>query len=77
MSAINEAKTLYKFLMRKTQLLPDGPEKYYRFMIRQSYKQHGNEQDETRIKQIIKRSYEDADWILKKVLYHSLKLCGN
>lgn len=63
----NQAKVLYKYLMRKTQTLPDGSRKYYQFMIRQSYKQHVNEKDETRIKQIIERSYDDADWILKKV----------
>lgn len=64
---VNQAKVLYKYLMRKTQNLPNGPKNYYQFMIRQSYKQHINEQDEIRIKQIIKRSYEDADWILEKV----------
>lgn len=53
--------------MRKSQKLPDQPRKYYQFMIRQSFKQHVNEQDKNRIEQIIQRSYEDADWILKKV----------
>lgn len=64
---VNQAKVLYKYLMRKTLDLPDQPRKYYQFMIRQSYKQHINEQDETRVQQIIQRSYEDAEWILKKV----------
>lgn len=63
----NEAKVLYKYLMRKSQTLPYAPKKYYQFIIRQSYKQHVGEQDEGRIKQIIQRSYEDADWVLKKV----------
>lgn len=58
--------------MRKTHSLPEKPRKYYQFMIRQSYKQHVNEQDENRIKEIIARSYEDAKWILKKVgLFYS------
>lgn len=66
--SVNQAKVLYKYLMRKTLDLHEQPRKHYQFMIRQSYKQHIGEQDETRIKQIIQRSYEDADWILKKVI---------
>ncbi|CAH1374995.1 unnamed protein product, partial [Tenebrio molitor] len=43
-------KVLYKYLMRQCE----------------SFKQHVKETDPERIKQIVARSYEDADWILKK-----------
>ncbi|XP_049823160.1 LYR motif-containing protein 9 isoform X2 [Aethina tumida] len=61
-------KSLYKYLIRACKKLPDGPKKHYQFMVKQSFKQHVNESDPERIKQIIQRSYEDADWILKKYL---------
>lgn len=35
--------------------------------VLQSFKQHLNETDPERVKQIVQRAYEDADWILKKV----------
>ncbi|KAJ3625853.1 hypothetical protein MTP99_016392 [Tenebrio molitor] len=59
-------KVLYKYLMRQCERLPDGPKNHYKFMIKQSFKQHVKETDPERIKQIVARSYEDADWILKK-----------
>jgi tRNASer (uridine44-2'-O)-methyltransferase len=76
-------KVLYKYLIRQCERLPDGPKNHYKFMIKQvscgtfytfgarslpqSFKQHVKETDPERIKQIVARSYEDADWILKKV----------
>lgn len=67
-SAANKALVLYKHLLRQCEKLPKGPKEHYKFMIRQSYKQHVKETDDERIGQIIKRAYEDADWILKKYL---------
>ncbi|KAF7284789.1 hypothetical protein GWI33_021548 [Rhynchophorus ferrugineus] len=62
-----DGKKLYKYLLRQSQKLPKGPKEHYQFMIKQSFKQHVNETDSERIKQIIERSYEDCQWILKKV----------
>ncbi|XP_064210669.1 LYR motif-containing protein 9 [Tribolium castaneum] len=61
-------KALYRHLIRQCEKLPEGPQKYYKFMIKQSFKQHVNETDPQRIQQIVARSYEDADWVLKKYL---------
>nr|CAH7730618.1 unnamed protein product [Callosobruchus chinensis] len=33
-----------------------------------SFKQHINEKDPERVEQIIRRAYEDAEWVLKKYL---------
>lgn len=64
----NIAKKLYKHLLKECHKLPKGPKEHYIFMIKQSFKQHVNESDPERIKQIIQRSYEDCEWILKKYL---------
>ncbi|CAH1987586.1 unnamed protein product [Acanthoscelides obtectus] len=68
-TAVNKSKELYRYLVRQCAKLPEGANKYYRFMIKQSFKQHVNEKDPERIEQIIRRAYEDADWILKKVQF--------
>jgi hypothetical protein len=42
----------------------------------QSYKQHVNEKDPERIQQIIQRSLEDGEWVMKKVrMKHKNTLC--
>ncbi|CAG9760654.1 unnamed protein product [Ceutorhynchus assimilis] len=64
----NEVTTLYKHLLKQCQKLPKGPKEHYQFMIKQSFKQHINESDPERVRQIVKRSYEDCEWILKKYL---------
>lgn len=65
---INSGKILYKYLLKKCKELPaGGPQKFYIYSVKQSFKQHINETDPERIQQIIQRAYEDADWILKKV----------
>ena len=40
---------------------------FHYFLNFQGYQQHAEEDDQERIKQIIQRSVEDADWIVKKV----------
>ncbi|XP_060528282.1 LYR motif-containing protein 9-like, partial [Cylas formicarius] len=65
---VNPAKKLYKYLLRQCDRLPGDPKKHYRFMIKQSFKQHITESDPDRIKQIIERSYADCEWILQKYL---------
>jgi len=63
---ITSARTLYKFLMRETEKLPQDAAKFYQKSIRHGYEQHSEEDDPERIQQIIQRSVEDAEWILKK-----------
>ena len=86
--SIVTTKTLYKFLVRETQKLPQDARVFYKKSIRhvrsamvfgggvhstcfccclQGYEQHSDERDPERIQQIIDRSIEDADWIVKKV----------
>jgi len=59
-------KSLYKFLVRETQKLPKDAKIFYKSSIRHGYEQHSDEKDPERIQQIIDRSIEDADWIVKK-----------
>lgn len=67
----SSAKALYKYLIRGCEKLPNGPKQHYKFMIKQGFKQHVKESDPERIAQVIKRSYEDAQWVLKKYLEKS------
>ena len=46
--------------------LPRAPKNHYKHYIRQQFKSHHDETDEQRIKEIIDRSVEDAEWILRK-----------
>ncbi|CAG9815628.1 unnamed protein product [Phaedon cochleariae] len=62
----NESRILFKYLIKQCDKLPTGPREHYRFMVKQSFKQHVNEKDQERINQIIQRAYEDSKWILKK-----------
>lgn len=52
--------------MRETEKLPKDAAKFYQKSIRHGYEQHSEEDDPERIQQIIQRSVEDAEWILKK-----------
>lgn len=64
----NKALALYKHLLKECEKLPEAPKKHYRFMIKQSFKQHIDETDPERIAQIITRANQDVQWILKKYL---------
>lgn len=57
---------LYKYLMKCCNNLPRAPRNHYKHYIRQQFKSHCDETDPQRVKEIIQRSIEDADWILKK-----------
>lgn len=57
---------LYKYLLRQCEKLPPDAGKYYKFAIKQSYKQHRVEPDPERVKQMITKSIEDAKWIVNK-----------
>ncbi|XP_048468564.1 LYR motif-containing protein 9 [Rhincodon typus] len=58
---------LYRYLFRCCKQLPaKNIQQHYKHAIRQNFKVHADEDDPERIKQIIKRAIEDADWILSK-----------
>jgi len=63
---ITTTRALYKFLLRETKKLPEDAGKFYSKQIRATYEQHAEEDDPERIQQIIERSIEDAQWIVKK-----------
>uniref|UniRef100_A0A670KCU0 LYR motif-containing protein 9 n=1 Tax=Podarcis muralis TaxID=64176 RepID=A0A670KCU0_PODMU len=59
---------LYRYLLRCCKLLPGkNVQEHYKHMIRQSFHVHADEDNPERIRQIIKRSIEDADWVMEKV----------
>ncbi|XP_060703956.1 LYR motif-containing protein 9 isoform X1 [Hemiscyllium ocellatum] len=58
---------LYRYLLRCCKQLPaKNIQQHYKHAVRQNFKVHADEDDPERIKQIIKRAIEDADWILSK-----------
>ncbi|GIY04563.1 uncharacterized protein CEXT_490691 [Caerostris extrusa] len=59
---------LYRHLLRKCKKLPVNVQDHYRHHLRQSFNSHLDEADPVRVKQIISRAIEDADWILKRYL---------
>ena len=59
--------TLYKYLLRQTELLPASAANFYRDSIRRGYGQHTEEDDPERIEQIVQRAKQDAKWIVEKV----------
>ena len=40
---------------------------YYVVHVRQGFTAHGDEDDPERIDEIVKKAYQDADWIVQKV----------
>jgi len=63
---ITTTRALYKFLVKETNKLPSDAKVFYKKSIRHGYEQHIDEKDPERIQQIIDRSIEDANWIVKK-----------
>jgi len=57
---------LYKYLMRKCNLLPKDASKFYKQSVKKEFDQHRDEIDTERVQQMIERAIKDADWILKK-----------
>ncbi|XP_053131233.1 LYR motif-containing protein 9-like [Hemicordylus capensis] len=58
---------LYRYLLRCCKELPgQNVQEHYRHAIRQSFKVHADEDDPARIRQIIQRAIEDADWVMGK-----------
>ncbi|CAB4063918.1 unnamed protein product [Lepeophtheirus salmonis] len=55
-------RALYKFLIRETLKLPTETRSYYIRNIRNGFFQHADEPDPERVKQIISRALEDAEW---------------
>ena len=66
-AVINTPKALYKYLLRRVQLLPtEDAQKYYQHMVRQGFNQHADEIEQDRIQQIIQQAVKDSDWVMKK-----------
>lgn len=65
-SATDSPRQLYMYLLRECRKLPRGPQEYYKHSVKQSFKQHANEPDAERVKEIIEKAYADSKWILKK-----------
>jgi len=63
---VTTSRALYKFLLKETKKLPEDAAKFYSKQIRAGFEQHAGEDDQERLKQIISRSIEDADWVVKK-----------
>ncbi|GFN84793.1 lyr motif-containing protein 9-like [Plakobranchus ocellatus] len=57
---------LYKHLLRCVKKLPPEAQAYYKHHIRQGFKSHSDEDDPERIKQIMDRAMEDAEWVILK-----------
>ena len=60
------ALQLYRHLLRQVRQLPTAAQPYYRNYVRQGYTSHSDEEDPERVRQIIARALEDADWIAQK-----------
>ena len=66
-AVINTPKALYKYLLRRCQLLPtEDAQNYYQHMVRQGFNQHADEIESDRIQQIIQQAVKDSDWVMKK-----------
>ncbi|UJR36233.1 hypothetical protein I4U23_028965 [Adineta vaga] len=57
---------LYKYLLRQIPKLPTESQPYYRNYIKGNFRSHADETDPQRINEIIKKFYNDFQWILKK-----------
>lgn len=62
----NSPKSLFKFLLRESQKLPREAQQFYKHSIKQSFKQHVDEPDPERVKQIMEKALSDAKWVLQK-----------
>ncbi|KAK3585358.1 hypothetical protein CHS0354_004631 [Potamilus streckersoni] len=66
MSTVRSPLYLYRYLLRCIRKLPDEAQSHYQHHVRQGFSSHADETDPERIKQIITRAIDDAEWILKK-----------
>ncbi|KAM8977073.1 LYR motif-containing protein 9 [Pelodytes ibericus] len=78
---VHKPLQLYRYLLRCCRQLPtENLQSYYRHAVQQvisdaegSFRVHADEDDPERIKQIIKRAIEDADWLSFSNIRMSLK----
>ncbi|XP_035213150.1 LYR motif-containing protein 9-like [Stegodyphus dumicola] len=63
---IGNPLSLYRYLLRQCKKLPSNAEEHYKHHVRQSFNSHLDESNPERIKQIMARAIEDAEWIVKK-----------
>eukprot|EP01147_Barroeca_monosierra_P005396 gene5396-8876_t len=67
--AMSGGITLFRSLFRKLQKINDPSHKIlYQRMLKDEFRQHADETDPDRLKQISDRSKEDVDWIVPSVL---------
>ncbi|XP_038061556.1 LYR motif-containing protein 9-like [Patiria miniata] len=65
-ASIKTSKQLYKYLLRACEKLPREAHSHYKHHVRQGFRSHADELDSMRIKQIIARAMQDAEWVLNK-----------
>ncbi|RWS16373.1 UPF0631 protein-like protein, partial [Dinothrombium tinctorium] len=63
---VETAVQLYRHLLRRCRELPEGVRDYYRHYIRQQFNSHSDETDPQRVKDIIRQSLKDAQWLVEK-----------
>ena len=64
--AMNSPRQLYKFLLRECARLPNDAQQFYKHSVKQSFKQHVIEPDKQRIRQIMEKAVQDAEWVVNK-----------
>ncbi|CAF0784775.1 unnamed protein product [Adineta ricciae] len=57
---------LYKYLLRQIPRLPIESQPYYRNYVKGNFRAHADETDPQRVNEIVKKFYDDFQWILKK-----------
>ncbi|KAL0130856.1 hypothetical protein PUN28_002456 [Cardiocondyla obscurior] len=65
-ATVNTPKQLYKYLLRECEKLPKHTQQFYKYSVKQSFKQHALESDEERVQQIMERALLDAKWVIQK-----------
>ncbi|KAG8198598.1 hypothetical protein JTE90_026495 [Oedothorax gibbosus] len=63
---VSNPLNLYRYLLRQCKKLPTNAQDHYKHHVRQSFNSHIDETNPERIRQIIERAMEDAEWIVKK-----------
>lgn len=67
MAAPRNVLGLYRYLLRRLSVIPQGPRTHYMHRIKQEFKAYSDETDTVRIQQIMEQSVKDIEWIINKV----------
>ncbi|CAF1118170.1 unnamed protein product [Rotaria magnacalcarata] len=57
---------LYKYLLREIPKLPVESQPYYRNYVKGNFRAHVDEVDSQRINELVRKLYQDFQWIIKK-----------